>query len=337
MTTSKSKKIFVTGADGFIGSNLVEGLVKKGYKVKAYVLYNSFNSWGWLQNLTDEVKSNFEVIFGDIRDCDRVTESMRGCDSVIHLASLIAIPYSYLAPESYIDTNVKGTLNVMQAAKKLQIGRIIHTSTSEVYGTARFVPITEDHPLSGQSPYSASKIGADQIAYSFYASFNLPVVIARPFNNYGPRQSLRAIIPDLITQIATGNKKIKLGSMHPTRDFTFVEDTVSAYISILESDLGVGEVFNIGSNFEISIGDTANLILTLMNSSAELISEDIRLRPSNSEVTRLWADINKINKTFGWEPRFGKESGFSSGLQKTINWFSDLDNLTYYKSNILTY
>jgi len=337
MTTSKSKKIFVTGADGFIGSNLVEGLVKKGYEVKAYVLYNSFNSWGWLQNLTDEVKSNFEVIFGDIRDCDRVTESMRGCDTVIHLASLIAIPYSYLAPESYIDTNVKGTLNVMQAAKKLQIGRIIHTSTSEVYGTARFVPITEDHPLSGQSPYSASKIGADQIAYSFYSSFDLPVVIARPFNNYGPRQSLRAIIPDLITQIATGNKKIKLGSTHPTRDFTFVEDTVSAYISILESGLGVGEVFNIGSNFEISIGDTANLILTLMNSSAELISEDIRLRPSNSEVTRLWADINKINKTFGWEPRFGKESGFSSGLQKTINWFSDLDNLTYYKSNILTY
>ena len=337
MTTSKSKKIFVTGADGFIGSNLVEGLVKKGYEVKAYVLYNSFNSWGWLQNLTDEVKSNFEVIFGDIRDCDRVTESMRGCDAVIHLASLIAIPYSYLAPESYIDTNVKGTLNVMQAAKKLQIGRIIHTSTSEVYGTARFVPITEDHPLSGQSPYSASKIGADQIAYSFYSSFDLPVVIARPFNNYGPRQSLRAIIPDLITQIATGNKKIKLGSMHPTRDFTFVEDTVSAYISILESGLGVGEVFNIGSNFEISIGDTANLILTLMNSSAELISEDIRLRPSNSEVTRLWADINKINKTFGWEPKFGKESGFSSGLQKTINWFSDLNNLTYYKSNILTY
>jgi dTDP-glucose 4,6-dehydratase len=262
---------------------------------------------------------------------------MRGCDAVIHLASLIAIPYSYLAPESYIDTNVKGTLNVMQAAKKLQIGRIIHTSTSEVYGTARFVPITEDHPLSGQSPYSASKIGADQIAYSFYSSFDLPVVIARPFNNYGPRQSLRAIIPDLITQIATGNKKIKLGSMHPTRDFTFVEDTVSAYISILESGLGVGEVFNIGSNFEISIGDTANLILTLMNSSAELISEDIRLRPSNSEVTRLWADINKINKTFGWEPKFGKESGFSSGLQKTINWFSDLNNLTYYKSNILTY
>jgi len=337
MAILKSKKIFVTGADGFIGSNLVEGLVKNGYEVKAYVLYNSFNSWGWLQNLTDEAKSNFEVIFGDVRDSDRVTESMRGCDAVIHLASLIAIPYSYLAPESYIDTNVKGTLNVMQSAKKLQISRIIHTSTSEVYGTARFVPITEEHPLSGQSPYSASKIGADQIAYSFYASFDLPVVIARPFNNYGPRQSLRAVIPDLITQIATGNKKIKLGSMHPTRDFTFVEDTVSAYISILESNLGVGEVFNIGSNFEISIGDTANLILSLMNSSAELISEDIRFRPSNSEVTRLWADINKINKTFNWEPKFGKESGFSSGLLKTINWFSNLDNLTYYKSNILTY
>jgi dTDP-glucose 4,6-dehydratase len=262
---------------------------------------------------------------------------MKGCDFVIHLASLIAIPYSYYAPESYIDTNVKGTLNTMQAARNLGIKRVIHTSTSEVYGTAKFVPISEEHPLNGQSPYSASKIGADQIAYSFYASFDLPLVIARPFNNYGPRQSLRAIIPDLITQIASKRKQIRVGSVTPTRDFTFVEDTVSAYIAILESDIGLGEVFNIGSNFEISIAGVAKTILQILDSDAELMSEDARIRPSNSEVNRLWADITKIEKVFGWKPKYGLEEGFRSGLIKTIEWFSNDKNLSQYKFNTITY
>lgn len=337
MKASISKKIFVTGADGFIGSNLVEGLVRNGYEVKALILYNSFNSWGWIENCSKEIKNNIEIVFGDIRDSNLIVDLMKGCDAVIHLASLIAIPYSYVAPESYIEVNVKGTLNIMQAARQLGIGRIIHTSTSEVYGTAKFVPITEEHPLNGQSPYSASKIGADQIAYSFYASFDTPVVIARPFNNFGPRQSLRAIIPDLITQVVAGNKEIRFGSSTPTRDFTYVEDTVSAYISILNSSSGVGEVFNIGSNFEISIGDTAKLILTLMNSRAELVSEDIRKRPRNSEVTRLWADVNKIKKEFNWQPKYDQKTGFEVGLEKTINWFSNPNNLKYYKPNTVTY
>ena len=329
--------VFVTGADGFIGSHIVEGLVKQGYKVKAYILYNSFDSWGWLDTSDQEVKENIEVIYGDVRDYNRVLEAMKGSELVIHLASLIAIPYSYHAPESYIDTNVKGTLNVMQAARNLGIKRVIHTSTSEVYGSARFVPISEEHPLNGQSPYSASKIGADQIAYSFYASFDLPLVIARPFNNYGPKQSLRAIIPDLITQAATKKNKIRIGSMTPTRDFTFVEDTVSAYLSILESDLGVGEVFNIGSNFEISIGDVANSILQILESKAELVSEDARVRPSNSEVNRLWADISKIQKVFGWNPNYGLETGFRAGLVKTIEWYLNEKNLSKFKSNTITY
>jgi NAD dependent epimerase/dehydratase len=332
-----SEEVFVTGADGFIGSSLVEGLVKRGYKVRAFILYNSFNSWGWLDNCEPEIKKNLNVIYGDIRDYNRVLEAMKGCDFVIHLASLIAIPYSYYAPESYIDTNVKGTLNTMQAARNLGIKRVIHTSTSEVYGTAKFVPISEEHPLNGQSPYSASKIGADQIAYSFYASFDLPLVIARPFNNYGPRQSLRAIIPDLITQIASKRKQIRVGSVTPTRDFTFVEDTVSAYIAILESDIGLGEVFNIGSNFEISIASVAKTILQILDSDAELMSEDARIRPSNSEVNRLWADITKIEKVFGWKPKYGLEEGFRSGLIKTIEWFSNDKNLSQYKFNTITY
>ena len=337
MSRISGDNVFVTGADGFIGSNIVEGLVKQGYKVKAYILYNSFDSWGWLDTSDQEVKENIEVIYGDVRDYNRVLEAMKGSELVIHLASLIAIPYSYHAPESYIDTNVKGTLNVMQAARNLGIKRVIHTSTSEVYGTARFVPISEEHPLNGQSPYSASKIGADQIAYSFYASFDLPLVIARPFNNYGPRQSLRAIIPDLITQAATKKNRIRIGSMTPTRDFTFVEDTVSAYLSILESDLGVGEVFNIGSNFEISIGDVANSILQILESKAELVSEDARVRPSNSEVNRLWADISKIQNVFGWNPNYGLETGFRAGLVKTIEWYLNEKNLSKFKSNTITY
>jgi dTDP-glucose 4,6-dehydratase len=332
-----SEEVFVTGADGFIGSSLVEGLVKRGYKVRAFILYNSFNSWGWLDNCEPEIKKNLNVIYGDIRDYNRVLEAMKGCDFVIHLASLIAIPYSYYAPESYIDTNVKGTLNTMQAARNLGIKRVIHTSTSEVYGTAKFVPISEEHPLNGQSPYSASKIGADQIAYSFYASFDLPLVIARPFNNYGPRQSLRAIIPDLITQIASKRKQIRVGSVTPTRDFTFVEDTVSAYIAILESDIGLGEVFNIGSNFEISIASVAKTILQILDSDAELMSEDARIRPSNSEVNRLWADITKIEKVFAWKPKYGLEEGFRSGIIKTIEWFSNDKNLSQYKFNTITY
>jgi NAD dependent epimerase/dehydratase len=332
-----SEEVFVTGADGFIGSSLVEGLVKKGYKVRAFILYNSFNSWGWLDNFGPEIKKNLNAIYGDVRDYNRVLEAMKGCDYVIHLASLIAIPYSYHAPESYVDTNVKGTLNIMQAARNLGIKRVVHTSTSEVYGTAKFVPISEEHPLSGQSPYSASKIGADQIAYSFYASFDLPLVIARPFNNYGPRQSLRAIIPDLITQITSKREQVRVGSVTPTRDFTFVEDTVSAYIAILQSDVGLGEVFNIGSNFEISIANVAKTILQILDSEAELITEDARIRPSNSEVNRLWADITKIEKIFGWKPKYGLEEGFRLGLIKTIEWYSNDKNLSQYKLNTITY
>jgi len=275
---SSNSTILVTGADGFIGSHLTEELVRQGYKVRAFVLYNSFNSWGWLDHCDPSVQGNFEVFAGDIRDPHGVKEAMRGCDAVLHLAALIAIPYSYHSPDTYVDTNIKGTLNVLQAAKELGVKRVIHTSTSEVYGTARFVPITEEHPLQGQSPYSATKIGADQLANSFFTSFELPVVIARPFNTYGPRQSARAVIPTIITQIANGKREIKLGAISPTRDFNFVMDTVSAFISVLNSDQGLGEVVNFGSNFEISIGDTVKLIAEAMNVNVEIIADEVRLQ-----------------------------------------------------------
>lgn len=327
------KKILLTGADGFIGSHLTEALVRAGYDVKAFVFYNSISSWGWLDKCADDVKGKFEVFAGDIRDPYGVRTAMTGCDAVLHLAALIAIPYSYHSPDTYIDTNIKGTLNVLQAARELGVSKVVHTSTSEVYGTARFVPITEEHPLQGQSPYSASKIGADQIAQSFYLSFSTPVVTLRPFNTYGPRQSARAVIPTIITQIANGQRKIKLGALHPTRDFNYVTDTVGGYIKAIETEAGVGEVINLGSNFEISIGDTAQAIADVMGVEIEIITDDQRLRPNKSEVERLWADNNKAQKLLGWKPEYGGQDGFNRGLQKTANWFSKSGNLAIYKSD----
>ncbi|MGJ4751341.1 NAD-dependent 4,6-dehydratase LegB [Leptospira kmetyi] len=328
------KKILVTGADGFIGSHLTETLVRQGYDVKAFVLYNSFNSWGWLDSCEADVKGKFEVFAGDVRDPNGVRAAMKGCDSVLHLAALIAIPYSYHSPDTYVDTNVKGTLNVVQAAKDLNVSRVIHTSTSEVYGTARFVPITEEHPLQGQSPYSASKIGADQIAMSFYSSFGTPVSVIRPFNTYGPRQSARAVIPTIITQIAKGKEKIKLGAIHPTRDFNFVKDTVSGFIAALKSDSSVGEVINLGSNYEISVGDTVRTIAEVMKAKVEIESDDQRLRPEKSEVERLWAANEKAKKLLNWEPSYGGLDGFRKGLLETVEWFLNPKNLAQYKTDI---
>lgn len=328
----KYKKILVTGADGFIGSHLTEELVRRGYDVKAFVYYNSFNSWGWLDH--SPYKNQMEIFSGDIRDPFGVKEAMRDCDAVLHLAALIAIPYSYHSPATYVDTNVKGTLNIVQAAKELGIQKVVHTSTSEVYGTAQFVPITEDHPLQGQSPYSASKIGADQIAMSFYTSFDTPVAIIRPFNTYGPRQSARAVIPTIISQIATGKKETKLGALHPTRDFNFVMDTVDGFISILESDKSVGEVINIGSNYEISIGDTVKAIADVMGQEVKVLTDEIRLRPEKSEVERLWASNAKANELLGWHPKYGSLEGFKEGLRITAEWFTKEENLKQYKADV---
>jgi dTDP-glucose 4,6-dehydratase len=329
-----NKKILVTGADGFIGSHLTEALVRQGHDVRAFVYYNSFNSWGWLDQCEPDVKGKFEVFAGDIRDPNGVRTAMKGCDAVLHLAALIAIPYSYHSPDTYVDTNVKGTLNVVQAARDLGVSRVVHTSTSEVYGTARFVPITEEHPLQGQSPYSASKIGADQIAISFYHSFGTPVTVLRPFNTYGPRQSARAVIPAIVTQLASGRRAIKLGALHPTRDFNFVSDTVAGFIAALGTDRGIGEVVNLGSNFEISIGDTALAIARVMGAEIEIIADGQRLRPQNSEVERLWASNSKAFELLGWKPQYGGRDGFHRGLGETVAWFCRADNLTRYKSEI---
>jgi len=329
-----NKKILVTGADGFIGSHLTEELVRRGYPVKAFVLYNSFNSWGWLDQTDSEIKNSLEVFAGDIRDPHGVKEAMKGCDVVLHLAALIAIPYSYHSPDTYIDTNVKGSLNVVQAAKELGLQKVVHTSTSEVYGTACFVPITETHPLQGQSPYSASKIGADQIAMSFYSSFDTQVAIVRPFNTYGPRQSARAIIPSVITQIANGFTTIKVGSLHPTRDFNYVRDIVQGFIAVAESDAAVGEVINIGSNYEISIGDTVKLIAEVMGADISIETEETRMRPKKSEVERLWADNTKAKKLLNWFPKYSGTEGFRQGLEETVNWFSQSENLMKYKADI---
>jgi dTDP-glucose 4,6-dehydratase len=328
------KKILVTGADGFIGSHLTEALVRAGHDVRAFVLYNSFNSWGWLDRCVPDVKGKFEVFAGDVRDPNGVRTALKGCDAVLHLAALIAIPYSYHSPDTYVDTNIKGTLNIVQAARDLGVGKVVQTSTSEVYGTARFVPITEDHPLQGQSPYSASKIGADQIAMSFHASFGTPVTLLRPFNTYGPRQSARAVIPTVITQIAAGRRRIKLGAVHPTRDFNFVADTVAGFIAALESDRGVGEVINLGSNFEISIGDTAHAIAEAMGVSIEIVTDDQRLRPEKSEVERLWASNARARELLGWAPRYAGRDGFVHGLAETVKWFADPTNLAAYKADI---
>lgn len=324
-------KILVTGADGFIGSHLTETLIKQGYNVRAFVYYNSFNSWGWLDHTSQEIKQNLDVFSGDIRDTYGVKEAMKGCTHVLHLASLIAIPYSYHSPETYIDTNIKGTLNIVQAARELNVEKVVHTSTSEVYGTAMYVPINEEHPLQGQSPYSASKIGADQIAMSFYRSFDTPVSIIRPFNTYGPRQSARAVIPTIISQLASGKQKIKLGAVSPTRDFNYVKDTVNGFISVMNAKKSVGEVINIGSNYEISIGDTAKTIAELMGVNLEIESDEIRMRPDKSEVNRLWADNKKALELLGWEPEYGGVEGFKRGLKETIEWFTEPKNLAQYK------
>jgi dTDP-glucose 4,6-dehydratase len=328
-----TNKILVTGADGFIGSHLTESLIKHGFDVRAFVQYNSFNSWGWLDHAESSVKNNLDVFAGDVRDPHGVREAMRSCDVVLHLAALIAIPFSYHSPDTYVDTNVKGTLNVLQAARELGNVRVVHTSTSEVYGTARFVPITEDHPLQGQSPYSASKIGADQLAHSFFASFGLPVTTVRPFNTYGPRQSARAVIPTIISQIAAGERRIKLGAIHPTRDFNYVQDTVDGFRLAAASDAGIGEVINFGSNFEISIGETVHLIAEAMGVEIQIETDAGRLRPEKSEVERLWASNEKAKALFGWTPTYGGREGLKRGIAETAAWFLEPRNLAAYKTD----
>ncbi|TDA95515.1 NAD-dependent 4,6-dehydratase LegB [Halomonas marinisediminis] len=326
-------KVLVTGADGFIGSHLTERLVAMGVEVRALVLYNSFNSWGWLDSAPSGVKESIEVISGDIRDPHGVRKAMEGCDVVLHLASLIAIPYSYHSPATYVDTNITGTLNILQAARDLGVSKVVHTSTSEVYGTARYVPIDEEHPLQGQSPYSASKIGADQIALSFYRSFSTPVTVIRPFNTYGPRQSARAVIPTIITQIASGQRDLKLGALHPTRDFSYVDDTVAGFIRMAECDDVLGEVVNIGSGFEISIEDTVRLIADIMGVEVRIHTDDVRLRPEASEVERLWAKTKKAEHYLGHVPAYGGVDGLRRGLGKTIDWFTTPGNLAHYKTH----
>ena len=318
----------ITGADGFIGSHLTEMLVAKGYKVKALSQYNSFNNWGWLEYVN--CKEQIEVLTGDIRDphyCNHITKNV---DIIFHLAALIAIPYSYIAPDSYVDTNIKGTLNICQAAKENNVSRVIHTSTSEVYGTAQYVPIDEKHPLQAQSPYSATKIAADAMAMSFYNSFELPVTIARPFNTYGPRQSARAVIPTIITQIAIGKTEIKLGDVTPTRDFNYVEDTCRGFMLLAETDATIGETINIGSNTEISIGDTLQLIKELMSSEVTFIHDEQRQRPEKSEVFRLWCDNKKIKELTTYQPQVD----IHMGLKKTIDWITQPENLKIYKAEI---
>jgi len=328
------RKLLITGAGGFIGSHLTEELVRQGNDVRAFVMYNSLNSWGWLDHSPKQIRDHIDVFAGDIRDPHGVKEAMQGCDIVMHLAALIAIPYSYHSPDTYVDTNIKGTLNVLQAARDLSIEKVVHTSTSEVYGTAKFVPITEDHPLQGQSPYSATKIGADQLAMSFYRSFCTPVAIIRPFNTYGPRQSARAIIPTIITQALSGKRAIKLGALHPTRDFSYVQDTVRGFLAVIESNSAVGETINIGSNYEISISRTVQLIAEILEREIEVETDDSRLRPDDSEVDRLWADITKAKRLLGWEPLYSGMEGLKRGLAETVSWFRNPDNLRTYKTDV---
>lgn len=324
-------KILVTGADGFIGSHLAERLIKNGNKVKAFVYYNSFNNWGWLDALPKPVLNELEIFTGDIRDSNGVREAVRGVNEVYHLAALIAIPFSYHSPDSYVDTNIKGTLNVLQATRSFDVDRILVTSTSEVYGTAKYIPIDEKHPFQGQSPYSATKIGADRLAESFYRSFNLPISIVRPFNTYGPRQSARAIIPTVITQLLSGKKEIKLGNLEPTRDFNYVKDTVEGFIEIAKSNKTIGEEINIATQNEISIGELAREMIKLINPDAKIIFDDIRLRPEKSEVNRLLGSNEKIKELTNWTPKYS----LKEGLKETIEWIeNNLDKYKYDMYNI---
>ncbi len=324
------KKILVTGADGFIGSHLTEMLVDRGFDVKAFCYYNSFNSWGWLDTLPKEKLKKIEIFTGDVRDPNGVRTAIKGCDVVFHLAALIAIPYSYHSPDSYVDTNIKGTLNVLQACRDLGVEKLLVTSTSEVYGTAQYVPIDEKHPKQGQSPYSASKIGADFMADSFYRSFDLPVTIVRPFNTYGPRQSARAVLPTIITQLLGGKTEIKLGALHPTRDLLFVKDTAAGFIAIAESDKTIGEEINIASNSEISVGEVAKSIIELINPKATIVNESERMRPDKSEVFRLFGSNKKIVELTNWKPQYNLQQG----LATTIDWFKVKENLAGYKTDI---
>lgn len=325
-----AKKVLVTGADGFIGSHLTELLVEKGYKVKTFAYYNSFNSWGWLDTIDNTKLKEVDVFTGDIRDPNGVREAMKGIDEVFHLAALIAIPFSYHSPDSYVDTNIKGTLNVLQAARDLNTSRIIITSTSEVYGTAQYVPIDEKHPYQGQSPYSATKIGADRLAESFYRSFNMPISIVRPFNTYGPRQSARAVIPTIITQLLAGEKEIKLGALSPTRDFNYVKDTANGFIEIAKSNRTIGEEINIATQKEISIGELAQELIKQINPSAKIICDEERIRPDKSEVNRLLGSNKKIKELTNWENNYT----FEEGIKETIEWFKIKENLAGYKTNI---
>ena len=328
----KNTKVLVTGAGGFIASHLVEDLLKRNCEVTTLVQYNSFNRWGWLDYFPEDLKKKLNVFSGDIRDPNGIREAMNGCEIVFHLAALIGIPYSFHSPDVYIDTNIKGTLNVLQSARQLNVKRIIHTSTSEVYGTAQFVPISEEHPVNPQSPYAASKAGADFLALTFYRSFQTPVIVVRPFNTYGPRQSARAIIPTIITQILAGKQEISLGSLSPTRDLNYVRDTANGFIKAAESDAAMGEVVNLGSNYEISIGDLARKIAALMGKTIDIGRESARIRPEKSEVERLWADNSKAKSLFGWAPEYNLERG----LKETINWFSSPGNMQFYKPDIYT-
>lgn len=327
------KKVLVTGADGFIGSHLVESLLDRGYEVRAFVYYNSFNSWGWLETLSDEKLKHVEVFMGDIRDGVRVKEAMIGVSKIFHLAALISIPFSYVSPESYVDTNIKGTLNVLNGARELNLERILITSTSEVYGTAKYVPIDEKHPFQGQSIYSATKIGADRLAESYYRSFEMPISIVRPFNTFGPRQSARAVIPTIISQLLSGSEEIKLGNLKSTRDFNYVKDTVSGFIDISESDLAIGEEINIATEREISIKELADNLIREINPKAKIICDKDRLRPEKSEVDRLLGANQKIRNLTKWEPKYT----FEEGLRETIEWFSKKENLSQYKSNIYNF
>jgi dTDP-glucose 4,6-dehydratase len=325
-------KILVTGADGFIGSHVVETLVKSGHDVRAFVLYNSFNSWGWLDESDKSIRDSIDIFAGDIRDPHGVDKAVENQEVILNLAALIAIPYSYHSPDTYIDTNIKGTLNILQAARRHGVKRVVQTSTSEVYGTAQYIPIDEAHPLHPQSPYAATKVGADQLALSFHASFDVPVGILRPFNTYGPRQSARAVIPTIISQLAN-KSKVKLGSLSPTRDFSFVQDTANGFLAAAQSDAIVGQTINLGSGFEISIKETAETIARLMNTKLELVDDEQRVRPENSEVERLHASIEKAKTLLGWQPELKGLAGFETGLKKTIEWFSNPKNLSRYKAD----